>query len=105
MNTCKSYNPNMSAHPTYDTSSIAAYFWDLSLSGFCDYVTYDCDDSECDHEYCNTIDVFKITRADRLLFDDLADISELLIWKDSQGFINTLLIDDLNPMPVYALGL
>lgn len=107
MNTCSTANPNYCIiDRDLDTNDLASFYWDCALSGFSDSVEFDCDYADCDHEYCDTIDRFNITRSDMLLFpDDLEGIAILYIWKDSQGFTNLALVDNPNPMPVYALGL
>lgn len=106
MITCKTNNPNhLQTDEYYDFSTIESFYWDAALGGASDSVEYDCDYADCDHDQCDTIDLFKIKRIDVLLFSELEDIALLYIWKDTQGFINTALIDNPNPMPVYALGL
>lgn len=106
MNTCKTNNPNyLLIDSSLDRSSVESFYWDCTMNGFSDYVTYDCDDSDCDHEYCMTIDVFNVDRVDRLLFPELENVSKVYIWNSEYTGIGYELIELDQPIITYALGL
>lgn len=106
MNTCSTHNPNYyHVDSDLDLSSVESFYWSLSMISMMDDTIYDCDVLDCDHEFCIPTDVFNINRVDRLLFPELENTSQVYIWNSEYTGIGHSLIDDLNPMPVYALGL
>jgi hypothetical protein len=81
--TCKTSNPNYYHPSDSDLSTLSAksYFIGLALISCEDQLIYNCDDPDCDHEFCTPVSVFNITRSDCLLFPDLLGVKSYSVWQ------------------------
>lgn len=60
----------------------AVYYWDKALNGCQDETQYDPDDEM-------PIEIFRVSDEDRAIFPELAELAEVWIWEDDQGFVST----------------
>lgn len=87
MFTCVTHNPNY-YHPSdsaFSTLSPKSYFRDLALISCEDQLVYDCDNDDCDHEFCTPISVFNVTRSDCFLFPSLLGVRTYSVWQTYIG--------------------
>jgi hypothetical protein len=81
MNTCKTSNPNYyHVDSNFSTLFPAYYYMDLAGISMEDQLIYDCDDPDCDHEFCTLVSVFNIRRSDCFLFPELLGVKTFSVW-------------------------